>query len=561
MKQGVHSFFFFKTLFLLVVAMFPLCILAGSGHGSHHHSHVAGPPSLSKASLTTTVFDNKGRLWLAWVFGQDLYVNYSDDRGKSFSEPVQVDGKDEVVSANPEARPNIAVTDEGIVFVSYAEKLKKRFSGHIRFSRSIDGGKSFSTPIIVNDDRQMIGHSFGALEVNRQGEIYMTWLDSRERVAAKKAGEEYIGSSVFYARSLDGGKSFEPNIKIADNSCQCCRISVTLDQNDLPVLVWRHIFGKNTRDHAMVRFTSETEFVQPRQVSDDQWQIDACPHHGPSLVVDQQGRYHMTWFTNGKVRQGVFYAYSDDQGVSFSEPMRVGTVDEPAKHAYLLERDGQVHLTWKAFNGEETTLYVMHSADRGVTWGAARSIVTTQGQSDHPFLLNHHDDIYLSWQTANEGFQLLALDEQTVSKEETSLNAFVLDSYQKIIESRQAPFIVNLWSIDCPPCRKELVMLRELSQQYPQLDVVLISTDEPEYRSEVLDVMNELGLGQLEAWHFDDPFVERLRFAIDKTWFGELPRTYFYSLEGEVEAVSGIVELQKLTSWMQQNLMIEVVQL
>ena len=104
-------------------------------------------------------------------------------------------------------------------------------------------------------------------------------------------------------------------------------------------------------------------------------------------------------------------------------------------------------------------------------------------------------------------------------------------------------------------------MLRELSEANPQLDVVLISTDDPEYRQEVLDVVHELSLGDMELWHFDDTFVERLRFEIDKTWFGELPRSYFYSLGGKVEAISGVVDKEVIISWMRDNLAVDVVRL
>ena len=141
------------------------------------------------------------------------------------------------------------------------------------------------------------------------------------------------------------------------------------------------------------------------------------------------------------------------------------------------------------------------------------------------------------------------------------IKEFVRGSYQTIVTSRSnTPFVVSLWSIDCPPCRKELVLWREFHQQHPDLNVVLISTDEPDLRPEVEDVLTELGLQQLESWHFGDPFVERLRYEIDKNWFGELPRTYFYSLTGEVKAISGVVDEAEISTWIAQNLSQELIQ-
>src|SRR3989338_2149212 len=172
--------------------------------------------SLAKPSLAVTVdFDENGRLWLAAISGQHIYVSYSDDHGITKSTPVKVNAEPENILGDGENRPKIIVRKGGI-YVSYTQGLAKPMSGNIRFSRSTDDGKSFSVPITVNDNREVISHRFDSMVVNNKGHIYIAWLDKRDLSAAEKRGEKYSNASVYYTMSDDGGYSFRSNVKIAD---------------------------------------------------------------------------------------------------------------------------------------------------------------------------------------------------------------------------------------------------------------------------------------------------------------------------------------------------------
>lgn len=520
---------------------------------SHDAPVPQGPPSLHKGSVPTATFDANGRLWSVWAFGPHLYVNHSDDKGNTFSTPVKVNTEAEKISTNPESRPHIKVASNGNIYVSYAIKLKKRFSGHVKFSRSTDGGKSFSKPIIVNDNRDMIGHSFPSLSINAKNQIFIAWLDSRDRVAAKKVSKAYNGSALYYAVSDDQGASFQPNAKIADTTCQCCRLDVAMDGNDLPVVTWRHIYGDNIRDQAIVRFTSSNSFSAPQRISEDRWQIDACPHHGSTLAIDSKGSYHTAWFTNGEARQGLFYARSDDQGQQFTTPLPFGDLGAQSKHPSLITTSGALYLAWKEFDGTKSHIRLMQSNDGGAVWQTARTIASTSDSSDHPLLIANGQTPYLSWHTQAEGYRLIPLQSEKPVALQKAPQPFTTGSMAQIINQQDGAVIINFWSIDCPPCYKELKMWGELKKQHPALNVVLISTDAAEFRDEVMQTAAGLGVAHLESWQFAES-AEHLRFEIDSRWFGELPRTYFRDRRGNTEAVSGLVKREMVEQWLQQNI-------
>ncbi len=511
-----------------------------------------GAPSIHTGAVPTATFDASGRLWVVWVFGPHLYVNHSTDNGNTFSTPVKVNAEAEKISINPEARPHIVVANNGNIYVSYAIKLKKRFSGHVKFSRSTDGGKSFSTPIIVNDNRDMIGHSFPSLSINSRGQIFIAWLDARDRLAAKRAGKAYNGSALYYAVSNDNGASFQPNARIADTTCQCCRISMAVDSNDLPVITWRHIYGDNIRDQAIIRFTDKNSFSLQQRISEDQWKIDACPHHGATLAIDDNGSYHVAWFTNSDARKGLFYARSSNQGQQFTAPLPFGNLNAQPKHPSLLSIGDTLYLAWKEFDGEQSHIQLMQSHNNGVTWQATQTIASSSSSSDHPFLIDNSGKAYLSWHTSAEGYRLLPLPAEQSATVDPALLDFVSGSMAQISTRQQPPYIISFWSIDCPPCYKEMKMWRELEKQYPSMKVILISTDTLEFREEVIQTTTDLGVAHFESWQFADS-AERLRFEIDRHWFGELPRTYFHDRNGNTEAISGLLNRDAVEQWLKQN--------
>jgi hypothetical protein len=392
--------------------------------GIAHAAEQARPHDMSKmwqSSLArqqlaaSAVFDARGTLWLAQVQDGHVLVSHSADRGKSFSKAVKVNAQPEFIAASGETRPKILPAKNGNIYISWTQSLETPYAGNIRFSRSLDGGRSFSTPLTVNDNLDAITHRFEAMGINSRGQIYLAWLDKRDALAAKNRGEKYSGIAVYYAMSDDEGKSFHANIKVADHTCECCRVAMAIDNTDAPVIVWRHIFGKNVRDHGLARLdgsvrTADEESAVQR-VTFEKWEVEACPHHGPALSISGD-IYHMAWFNHAAGRGGLFYAHSADAGKTFSAPLSVSNSARQAGHAAVLAQGDQVYLAWKEFDGEVSVINAMGSRDGGASWGAVQKIAETRDMSDHPLLIANKEQVYLSWSSLREGYRLIALPDE-----------------------------------------------------------------------------------------------------------------------------------------------------
>ncbi len=374
------------------------------------HKHDAAKPidrnamwrkSLARApTAATAAFDARGRLWLATVEDGHVVLRHSNDMGKTFSVLVRVNPASERIAADGENRPKLAFGKHGEVYVSWTQSLDVPFAGHVRFAYSRDGGATFSPPVTVNDDRAPISHRFDALIVDGTGRVHLLWLDKRDR---QKAGEMYAGIALYHAVSDDGGTTFSPNRKLADHTCECCRIAVALDADGVPVAAWRQVYGKNERDHALMRLDGRST---PRRLSHEQWALDACPHHGPALAIGPDGVRHAAWFSGAPQQQGLFYARSID-GTAFTTPLPFGDNDAQAGHPAMLSLGRVVFLAWKEFDGKNTVIRLMRSNDGGATWPAPTTLANTAATSDHPQLIAHGRRGWLGWNTAREGFRLI----------------------------------------------------------------------------------------------------------------------------------------------------------
>jgi thiol-disulfide isomerase/thioredoxin len=136
----------------------------------------------------------------------------------------------------------------------------------------------------------------------------------------------------------------------------------------------------------------------------------------------------------------------------------------------------------------------------------------------------------------------------------TSLHPFTQGSYTDITaDLRGKPFLMVLWSIDCPPCHKELNMLGKLTKARTDLNLILISTDDINQAEDIRTTLKRHGLGDKESWAFADPNIARLRYEIDPRWYGTLPRSYFFDAEHQRSATTGSLEKEQVESWLKQQ--------
>lgn len=347
--------------------------------------------------------DENGTLWRARVRDHHLLVSKSSDGGATFGQETVVNPEPEVIRAEGQSRPRIAARN-GIVVAAWPQTLERVFSGHVRYARSTDGGRTFSPPVTLNDDGDdSAGHGFVALALDDRRNLAIGWLDGRHRAAARAAGADstgnaYAGSSFYYVLSRDAGATLTPNRKLADHTCECCRIGLAMGPDGKARALWRQLFDGGVRDFAIGMLAPDAGLLR---ASRDEWKIDGCPHHGGDLAIDRKGSSHIVWYTGSPARPGLFYRRIDVDG-GMSEPMPFGDPEAQAGHATVFARKKHVFIVWREFDGQSFRLLAMDSRNRGRRWSGAREIARTDRPNDLPLFVNGASVPLIAWNTADD---------------------------------------------------------------------------------------------------------------------------------------------------------------
>lgn len=341
--------------------------------------------------------DNTGHIALAWVEEEKevrsvLYARL-EKAGDPIA-PVKVNGASEIPYSRQEAPALVASGDD--VFVTWAvthpkARPDKPFANDLRLSRSTDGGKTFLPSILVNDDEQVIGHSFDSLHVAPDGVIHVAWIDARE---GKKE------SGTFATSSTDHGRTVGKNRKVDEDTCVCCRTAMATAPDGTLYLAWRKILPGDLRETVVARSSDGGQtFTSPVIVGHDKWVFPGCPHRPASIGTDRQGRLYVVWYTEGEDETPAIYlAYSDDGGQTFSpkQKLNVSKGTFPDHPQLAVDPDGRLVIAWEEQSPVRREVVMSLSLDRGATFSAPQKLNDKKGQT--PSLsINAHGLAALAW--------------------------------------------------------------------------------------------------------------------------------------------------------------------
>lgn len=131
---------------------------------------------------------------------------------------------------------------------------------------------------------------------------------------------------------------------------------------------------------------------------------------------------------------------------------------------------------------------------------------------------------------------------QTAKAESSTLKPFITGSYQQLLSNNSGkPFMLAIWSITCPSCIKDMIVLNAVHKAHPEINIIMLSTDDIAETAEAQKILANNQLSDIEQWIYAEENSQKLQFEIDPTWYGELPRTYFFNKTHQRESVSGVL--------------------
>jgi hypothetical protein len=305
-----------------------------------------------------------GAAYVVWVEHRnkkeaDVLLARVEGEGQMKGAPVRVNPKAGEATAWRGDPPTVAVSSDGAIYVGWTARVDAPIHANdLYLSVSRDGGRSFEPPVKVNDDRKQVAHAMHSLAIGADNRIHVVWLDERNVVFpppgqdGKKMEHMEANRDVFTSYSADGGRSFSPNRKIAEDACPCCKTAITAGRDGQVFASWRQVLPGDYRHIALAASADGGQsFSQPVIVSDDRWMISGCPVSGPALSLADDNRLRVVWYTAGeRGAPGLYWAESSDAGKTFSESrsFRAGPMNG---NPFLLDNKRGAIVVWERNDG------------------------------------------------------------------------------------------------------------------------------------------------------------------------------------------------------------------
>ncbi len=251
-------------------------------------------------------------LYLVWQDARtddgDIYFSYSTDYGDTWQNEIQINTNS--LQNTIQGYPDIVCDAKGRLYVVWSDLIKdgSETQWDIKFSKSVNNGMTWSTPIRVNDPISVAGRtnqSRSEVAVDSNGRIYVVWEDDRD--------DEM---QIYFSKSTDSGKSFSSDVQISSVrfGAEAQNPNIKVDGTDNVLVVYQEDYLSKYNVYFTISMDLGNSFTKAVRVNDES---DKCSADAkPDVEVDEKGNIFVTW-ADQRAKNHIYLGYSLDSGNSF----------------------------------------------------------------------------------------------------------------------------------------------------------------------------------------------------------------------------------------------------
>jgi hypothetical protein len=293
-----------------------------------------------------------GRIYSVWRVtnksADDIFLSVSSDQGKTFSAPVDISARAEVISGFPTQAhaffPSILVGKKGTIFVSYLREniTTAAASGlpagvivriDIVVARSTDGGATFSSEVVATryspttpptPTPTVATASPPILALDANDNPYVAW-------AASLAGR---GTDIYAGQSRDGGVTFD----FAVNASNYANLSITprqpsiaVDANNVIYVAWVAADTVSGLIDTWLAVSTDGAKYTIQNLSNSFYST-GTEADWPSLQADPSGGVVAVWrewlvtpYRLNDTQRDIFFSRCASGGMSCTTPINIST--------------------------------------------------------------------------------------------------------------------------------------------------------------------------------------------------------------------------------------------
>ncbi len=318
---------------------------------SAFHEYAFGDPAQA--------FDSKGNAYfgtlafpqpptteqLATGLQADFFVAKSTDGGCHYSQAAKVSGASPAIFDDKDAitaDSNPASPFHDNVYAAWT-KFTLSGSDQILFSRSTDGGKTFSNPLPISpgyNNNHVGGRQGAAVKVGPDGTVHVVWLDTVGKQAVERMSISRDGGKTFPMQNIIAATVTDDFVSPAPGSSfrQDARTfpSFSIASNGTLYVTWGNRTGDPTNGHAVVLVTNSTNGGMTWSAPVVAGDVPGRSAFFASVTTDPGNNVDVVFQALDDVPTGTapgagvvhydsYLTTSADGGISFSSPLRMST--------------------------------------------------------------------------------------------------------------------------------------------------------------------------------------------------------------------------------------------
>lgn len=314
------------------------------------------------------------------------------------TQPVFADNKSTQISnsSNDSIAPSIA-TDGINIYIAWTDQSRSGPS-EIFFSKSTDGGNTFSAPQNIGTKQ---GTSIAPFVATDGMNIFVTWTDSQPK-----------SRDIMFSKSTDGGETFSVPQKISSDSSDSVASKIVVHGNNI-FLIWFSItwsgdFSKNMEIYFSKSTDGGETFSVPQNISNNEEFSQS-----PSIATNGSDVF-VTWSNDHMGKTTIFFSKSTDGGETFSSPKNISDNTGYSSGPFITSNGANVFVAWfYHVEGKNPDILFSKSIDGGETFSVPQNISNTSGYSVTPVIATNGSNIFITWTDSQPKSSLILFSKST----------------------------------------------------------------------------------------------------------------------------------------------------
>ena len=309
-----------------------------------------------------------GRIFAVVALG--LFSMCVTAQAQTFSKPKNV-----VSNPDFQVTPQVGVDTAGNINIVWEDDIAS--NSYIFFSRSTDGGATFS-PSPAKNLSSSLGSSWNPrIAVDSQGNINVVWIDAT------------TGQDIFYSRSTDSGMTFSSPKNLSNGATNAENPQIAVDASGNISVAWDITNG--------VMFTYSTDgtsFSTPVNLT-----TNTTGSSAPAMAVGTDGSINIVWEDDFNSKAHICFSRSTNNGQSFSAPTTVSNGAGNSTSAQIaVDASSNINIVWVDDSPGNFVIMYSRLSNTGTTLVSGKTISGAGNAASPQVAVDAAGNVQVVWQ-------------------------------------------------------------------------------------------------------------------------------------------------------------------